>query len=277
MSTTWENEIERGERFEFGANWASFLQHLDQNKIERAKRTLLTMLQTDSLEGKTFLDIGSGSGIHSLAARMAGANVFSFDYDMNSIKCTQFLKDTYFKDDKQWHIERGSALDPEYLESLGKFDIVYSWGVLHHTGDMYQALENATIPVKPLNGKLFIAIYNTQLSTPIWKWIKKTYVKSPKFFKFILNGLFALYFAIGLFFADILRGINPRTRYLSENRGMSFYIDVVDWIGGYPFETATPAEIFEFYKKRGFSLEKLVTVGGKMGCNEFIFSKATTC
>jgi 2-polyprenyl-6-hydroxyphenyl methylase/3-demethylubiquinone-9 3-methyltransferase len=54
---------------------------------------------------------------------------------------------------------------------------------------------------------------------------------------------------------------------------MSIYRDVVDWIGGFPFETAKPETIFRFYRDRGFVLEELTTCGSRHGCNEFVFRK----
>lgn len=119
------------------------------------------MLRVDDLQNRTFLDIGSGSGLFSLAARKLGARVHSFDYDPQSVACTRALKQRYFPDSADWVIEEGSALDADYLLRLGQFDIVYSWGVLHHTGAMWQALENVDGNVRQ-NGKLFIALYNHQ-------------------------------------------------------------------------------------------------------------------
>src|SRR5215470_10161733 len=136
-------EIARGDRFEFGQNWSQFLPIIDQERIQQAERSLKQMLETESLNGKTFLDIGSGSGLFSLAARRLGARVYSFDFDPKSVFCTQELKKNYFPDDPPWKIEEGSVLDGEYMKSLGQFDVVYSWGVLHHTGDLWTAMEGA--------------------------------------------------------------------------------------------------------------------------------------
>src|SRR6266496_6740116 len=122
-------EISRGERFAFGKNWKSFLTNLDETRIAEAERSLREMLQLDDLLGKSFLDVGSGSGIFSLAARRLGARVHSFDYDPESVACTAELKRRYFSNDSNWTIEEGSVLDEEYMLSLGQFDVVYSWGV----------------------------------------------------------------------------------------------------------------------------------------------------
>ena len=55
---------------------------------------------------------------------------------------------------------------------------------------------------------------------------------------------------------------------------MSFWQDLIDWVGGYPFEVSTPEQIFDFYRARGFTLPRLHTCGGSLGCNEFVFRKA---
>ena len=176
-------EVASGERFEFGKNWSAFLSVLDDERITTAEESLKEMLECDTLAGKTFLDIGSGSGLFSLAARRLGARVHSFDFDSNSYACTKELRRRYFAGDDDWTVEQGSALDRDYVESLEKFDIVYSWGVLHHTGKMWQALANAAIPVAE-GGKLFIAIYNdTGSQGKRWHWIKKTYCRLPRLLK----------------------------------------------------------------------------------------------
>ena len=154
-------EVTQGKRFEFGKNWSQFLTVLDDKRIARAEQSLQEMLEVDDLFGKRFLDIGSGSGLFSLAARRLGASVHSFDYDPQAVACTTELKRRYFPGDGMWTIEEASVLDREYLASLGKFDIVYSWGVLHHTGAMWDALENVCLNVAP-GGRLFISIYNDQ-------------------------------------------------------------------------------------------------------------------
>ncbi|HOD39100.1 MAG TPA: class I SAM-dependent methyltransferase, partial [Candidatus Wallbacteria bacterium] len=156
-----EKELSSGNRFKFGKNWSFFLKSLNDERIKSAENSLLSMLEISSLKGLSFLDAGSGSGLFSLAARKQGASVTSFDYDPQSVECTRELKRLYFDGDGDWKIEQGSVLDRDYLGGLGAFNIVYSWGVLHHTGDMWSALANMAPLVKP-GGKLYIAIYNDQ-------------------------------------------------------------------------------------------------------------------
>lgn len=267
-------EVAQGERFEFGKNWSYFLQRLNDQRIDQAVSSLREMLQVDTLAGLSFLDIGSGSGLFSLAARKLGARVHSFDYDPNSVACTQELRRRYFPNDPQWNVESGSALDPAYIRSLGRFDIVYSWGVLHHTGRMWEALENATIPAGP-HSKLFIAIYNDQgTASRRWKWVKETYNSLPKPLRFLIvwPSFWVLNWRIVV--KDTLR-LHPFHffRNYGKARGMSFYRDLIDWVGGLPFEVAKPEEIFNFYRARGFHLITLITAGGTLGCNEFVFEK----
>src|SRR5436305_7602592 len=150
-------EVGSGARFEFGENWARFLELLDDGRIARAEESLKAMLEVESLAGRSFLDIGSGSGLFSLAARRLGARVHSFDFDPQSVACTRELRRRFFNEDPTWTIDEASALDEDYVRALGLFDVVYSWGVLHHTGQMWRALENARLPVAA-GGKLFIAI-----------------------------------------------------------------------------------------------------------------------
>lgn len=270
-----EREIDSGSRFSFGENWAQFLRLVDESRIARAEKSLTDMLELDRLDGMSFLDIGSGSGLFSLAARRLGATVTSFDYDPQSVSCTAELRRRYFPNDDYWRIYRGSILDSDFLATLGAFDIVYSWGVLHHTGSMWKALGNTSRLVAP-KGRLYIAIYNDQGRTSrLWGVVKRSYVRAPGLLKWlvVLPAFVRLWGPTTV--RDLLKGQPFRTwrSYQDEtSRAMDPWRDVVDWVGGYPFEVAKPEEIFEFYRKQGFELRRLTTCGGGIGCNEFVFA-----
>jgi len=273
MSVQHSAEVERGKRFRFGANWSRFLSTLNDQRIEQAESSIQFMLGMTDLSGLKFLDIGSGSGLFSLAARRLGAEVHSFDYDPQSVACTAELKDRYFPGDRSWTVEEGSALDASYIRQLGAFDIVYSWGVLHHTGDMHTALENTKVPLKK-GGYLYIAIYNDQGSiSRFWSVVKRSYC-STLFGKFIVTAIFVPYFALLCGAISMIRYKNPWGYFVEyrSRRGMSIYYDWIDWLGGYPFEVAKPEQIFKFYQQADFTLKNLVTTI-HMGCNEFLFQK----
>jgi 2-polyprenyl-3-methyl-5-hydroxy-6-metoxy-1,4-benzoquinol methylase len=274
---THASEVATGERFEFGGNWANFLSVLDEDRIKAAERGLQRMLEVERLDGLRFLDIGSGSGLSSLAARRLGARVHSFDYDPQSVACTAELRRRYFSNDADWVVERGSALDADYLRTLGRFDIVYSWGVLHHTGQMWHALENAAIPVAT-DGKLFVAIYNdTGSQSRRWHWIKRTYNGLPA----VARKPFAIAVTVPAeakaLLSSTLQGrpgdyVRSWTTY-RRRRGMNKWHDIVDWVGGYPYEFATPDQIFDFYRAKGFTLTRMKCGRVGLGCNEFVFER----
>jgi 2-polyprenyl-6-hydroxyphenyl methylase/3-demethylubiquinone-9 3-methyltransferase len=270
-------EVAAGKRFEFGKNWQAFLQSVDEPRILAAEASLLSMLRRDDLAGRTFLDIGCGSGLFSLAARRQGARVHSFDFDGDSVACTRELRRRYARDDAKWTIEQGSVLDPEYMAALGTFDVVYSWGVLHHTGHMWDGVNAACRAVEP-GGMLFVALYN-DLGTKSQRWraIKKFYNRLPRPLRPILTAATiapeeAKALARFTIAGRPLDYVRLWTRH--GDRGMNHWRDAVDWVGGYPYEVATPEAVFDFCRERGFTLKSLKCGGVGLGCNEFVFDRS---
>jgi 2-polyprenyl-6-hydroxyphenyl methylase/3-demethylubiquinone-9 3-methyltransferase len=264
-------------RFAFGKNWMRYLATVDEKRIQHAMDDLTTMLEVDSLAGKTFLDVGCGSGLSSLAARRLGAVVHSFDYDLDSVACTMALRHRYFPEDEHWMIESGSILDEAYIKSLGTFDIVYSWGVLHHTGHLWEAMANVHLAVKE-GGRLFISIYNDQgFYSRAWRAVKRAYCHAP----LAIRPLIVLGVGSVLDGRSFLKSciLGHPAQWLRQrwngtpHRGMNRWHDLVDWVGGYPFEVAKPEDVFGFCRQRGLSLQQMVTAGGGLGCNCFVFQQ----
>jgi 2-polyprenyl-3-methyl-5-hydroxy-6-metoxy-1,4-benzoquinol methylase len=276
IGTTFLHDISGHRRFEFGRNWRRFLSLLNDERIEQAQRSLTKWLDVEHLRDRRFLDIGCGSGLFSLAALMLGAQVHSFDYDPQSVECARILRTRYFPGkESEWTIERGDILDRDYIMGLGPFDIIYAWGVLHHTGDLWCALENASIPVEPHGGLLHLAIYNDQGSASRrWAAIKRLYT-SGLAARIAISGTIIPYWICRGLVGDLVRLRNPLTRYreYGSARGMARTTDWFDWLGGYPFEVAKPEQVFDFYRSRGFRLERLRTANGGLGNNEFLLRR----
>lgn len=240
------------DRFGFGKNWQNFLGGLNEKRIAGARADLIKWLGTDTLTGASVLDIGCGSGVHSYCLQQMGpARLMSFDYDQNSVDATASLREMAGSPDT-WTVEQGSVLDEAYIRSLGQFDLVYSWGVLHHTGQIWQAIANAATCVLP-GGYLFIAIYAKGGLYPQHLALKQRYHaatisgKRKMEFDWILNQ-----------YADLARrGMNPESWWdQGLERGMDPYIDLVDWLGGLPYEVATMTELSEFLGALGINIIK---------------------
>lgn len=276
MDIDHQRDVASGTRFAFGANWRQFFNSVDDHRIGLAEQSLHDILGTDDLSGLRFLDVGSGSGLFSLSARRLGAVVKSFDFDPESVAVTSKLRGRFLPEDSDWAVEEGSVLDPAYLSSLGQWDIVYSWGVLHHTGAMWEALDNIDRLVVS-GGLLVVALYNDQgRMSAIWLSIKQIYNKLPSPLRWLILGPALVRLWGPTCVRDMFSGQPFRTwrNYaINSVRGMSPWYDLIDWVGGLPFEVAKPEELLDFYRARGFELIRLRTCAGGIGCNEFVFRK----
>ncbi|MEB3220986.1 MAG: class I SAM-dependent methyltransferase [Candidatus Sericytochromatia bacterium] len=263
-------------RFSFGRNWRAFSTHLAPPRVAEAEASLRSKLEVETLEGLRFLDIGSGSGLFSLAAARLGATVRSFDYDVDSVACTEALRSQHAAEHPSWEVSRGDVLDGPFMDGLGTFDVVYAWGVLHHTGAMWLALEHAMRRVKP-DGKLFIAIYNDQgLRSHVWWMIKYVYNKLPSPLATPYAACLG-FTAYGLNAARHLLQGNVRQAVASldlerRGRGMRLWHDLVDWIGGFPYEFARFEVLQAYTEARGFEF-----IQGKaessLGCHELVLRR----
>jgi 2-polyprenyl-3-methyl-5-hydroxy-6-metoxy-1,4-benzoquinol methylase len=272
--------MEHKQTFSFGRNWQAFLKSFDDERVKIAEESLTEFLGLPDLQGKTFLDIGCGSGLFSYAAFNLGAKrIASFDLDPFSVECCKYLRGKEHNP-AHWDIYQGSVLDKGFLSGLGTFDIVYSWGVLHHTGKMWDAIENAATLVNS-GGYYYIAIYNKILARngstswihPFWLKVKTLYNTYPALGTYILEPLaMSAYLAI-----VVARGENPVThvKNYKSHRGMGWRTDATDWLGGYPYEFATVEEIFKFVKGKfpQFNLENIKVTSGR-GLNWFLFKRS---
>ncbi len=259
-------------RYGFGKNWEKYLAQVNDDRKRIARDSIVDFIGLADLRGKTFIDIGCGSGLFSLAAHDLGAEkIISFDYDPFSVQCCEHLHDEAGKPG-HWCVSQGSVLDDAMLQKLGRFDVVYSWGVLHHTGEMWQAIKNAADRVAP-GGLFYISIYNKKKGvrgSKYWARRKKLYCNSPEWVKRVTEGLHYAYY----FQSRLLRGRNPikTMKNYRSKRGMDWYRDLCDWLGGYPYEYATVQEIFDYMHQldRKFVLENLSS-GDGLGTNSFLF------
>lgn len=250
--------------FDFGENWTNFSQNaFSKEKIDETKESILKLIDKEAIKDKTFIDVGCGSGLFTISACSLGASQSTgIDISPKCIQAAISNAEKYFPE-KKIIFKQQSILDK--FDSNIKYDIVYSWGVLHHTGKMWEAIKNTTNLVSD-KGLLVIAIYNKHWSSKSWNFIKRIYNLSPKIVKKLMIYLFYAVIFIAKFLVTFK---NP----LNKKRGMNFYYDVIDWVGGYPYEYASKNEIQDFVENLGYTLIKYQPATVPTGCNEFVFKK----
>ena len=262
-----------GKKFSFGKNWQVLLRGLTEERVRIAEHSITDFLHMKDLEGKSFLDIGCGSGLFSQAAfNLKARTVVSFDYDPFSVECCNHLKEKSGSPEN-WEVYEESVLDREFTSGLGKFDIVYSWGVLHHTGSMWEAIKNAAELVNK-GGFLYITLYNRTgwpFGSEFWLKVKMLYNSLPDAGKKTME----FSYLMSVMFKNFLRLRNPLTemKNYKSHRGMSWRTDITDWLGGYPYESATAEEVTDFMKANlpGFRLVNIKRTSSAMGNNWFLF------
>jgi predicted RNA methylase len=270
-----ENLLEVESHFSFGENWAQYAEKIDERRIEEAEKSLIRLVGRESIQGRTFLDIGCGSGLFSLAALRLGCHrLLAVDLDPNSVQTTRRTLERYAPAGANWDCLRISVFDLDPAK-VGKFDIVYSWGVLHHTGAMYKAIEKASAMVKP-EGMLTLALYGKTPFCGLWRIEKRIYSRSPKWVQRAIERVYSAVVAARL----ALKGesLKKRRETYFQQRGMDMYHDTRDWLGGYPYESISPQEAMTFMHKLGFEpirsfvCPSIGLLGA--GCDEYSFTKS---
>jgi 2-polyprenyl-6-hydroxyphenyl methylase/3-demethylubiquinone-9 3-methyltransferase len=261
--------------FSFGENWKNFSREVSSEHIDKATENLVRLLQGESLTGKSFMDIGSGSGLHTLAAAHLGASrIVALDADTQSVDTTREMLAKNAPDYANISIQKKNILEP-VPSNIEKFDVVYSWGVLHHTGDMWSAIENSMAHVAP-GGKFIIALYKKSPLCGVWRVEKSIYSRLPNTLRFPVTALYSLLYLAAL----TLTGKNPvkYAKTYSNFRGMDFWHDAIDWLGGYPYESASAHEVESFFRDKGFKLQQQFNTAPPRaaglfgcGCAEYIF------
>lgn len=253
-------------RFSFGKNWQSYSRNaITKERLNQFRRDFDVLFKGIGLKDKKFIDIGFGQGLAMLTAADKGAAVVGIDIDADNVKALDAARQ------KMGGVQKpvtdiASILDDDYVGQFNShYDIVHSWGVLHHTGNMEKGFENACSLVAP-GGYLVCSIYNRHWSSPIWKRIKYLYNRSPLFVQNLFIGLF---YPVIFFAKYLATGKNPK----QKERGMDFFHDVIDWVGGYPYEYASKDEITALVTQKGFQSVRISPAAVPTGCNEFVFKK----
>jgi 2-polyprenyl-6-hydroxyphenyl methylase/3-demethylubiquinone-9 3-methyltransferase len=260
-------ELPLNKRYGFGKNWEKFIErHYNDERVASSIRVFQDFTKLSSLEGKSFIDVGCGSGLHSLGAhRQRATEIFAFDYDPNSVKITKELWKRESQP-KNWQTVQGSILDREFLSTLKTYDFVYSWGVLHHTGAVWKAISN-TCELVNQGGSMYLALYSLDVQPNAQYWLDKKlmYVNSNRLKRILIELWYIFKYVRPAVYLKILFGLGEK-----RTRGMDFLTDIRDWLGGWPMEFVYDAEVIKFVEVRGFDLEN---INKGEACTEFFFKR----
>jgi predicted RNA methylase len=270
-----QNLLELESHFSFGENWAQYAEKIDESRIEEAERSLIRLVGREAIEGRTFLDIGCGSGLFSLAAvRLGCRRLLAVDLDPNSVLTTRKTLERYAPAGATWDCQQISVFDLD-PSKVGTFDVVYSWGVLHHTGAMYKAIAKASTVVAP-QGMIALALYGKTPFCGLWKIEKRIYSRSPKWVQRAIESVYHV--LVGARLALKGESLKKRRETYFQQRGMDMYYDTRDWLGGYPYESISPREAMSTMHELGFEpirsfVSPCIGLLGA-GCDEYSFVKS---
>jgi len=255
--------------FRFGDNWRSYARTITQGHIDRAVAGLRELV-ADDCEDRTFLDIGCGSGIHSLAASILGAKVTAIDIDPASVEATRSVLTAHGFPEV---VPRQASVFDLNPATFGQLDIVYSWGVLHHTGDMWRAVSKAADLVRP-GGRLVLALYDKTPCCGFWRAEKAWYTNASEARQRQARAFYVMLFRLKCLLTG--QSFSKSVASYESNRGMDYYHDLHDWMGGYPYQSARPLEVREFLQARGFRQTVFLPSGVRIGmfgsgCSQYTF------
>jgi 2-polyprenyl-6-hydroxyphenyl methylase/3-demethylubiquinone-9 3-methyltransferase len=256
-------------RFSFGRNWQKYLDEKPAGAPNATAEYVASWLGP-SLQGSRVVDIGSGQGLTSLAVFRSGARVLSFDLDPLSVAATQRLRDAAGAPES-WTVVQGSVLDARFMGGIDPADVVISWGVLHHTGRLWDALDAAAALVRP-GGLLWIALYHKTAASGRSMRTKKFYNRLPEPGKFLFRGA---YEAAKMAKHLVVHRSLVRFRNYEKERGMTWRRDVEDWLGGLPYEVSSPGEVLARLRPVGFVLERLDDAAGEGGNDVYLLRRAS--
>lgn len=255
--------------YDFGKNWDRYSRDvLDEARVDAAVDSMAALIGAERLRDARFCDVGCGSGLFTVAAgRLGVVRGLGFDVNPTAVAVAQRNRHRFAAPEAAARLDfcEGSALDENFVSGLGRFDVVYAWGSLHHTGAMDRAVANVARLVDS-DGLFVLALYNRHWSSPLWTAIKIVYNLSPEWGRRVLDVMLG---AVIYLATLAVTGTSP----LKKERGMEFWVDVADWLGGYPYEYASADEVTARLTELGFERVALVPPRTPTGCNEFIFRR----
>jgi 2-polyprenyl-6-hydroxyphenyl methylase/3-demethylubiquinone-9 3-methyltransferase len=212
----------------------------------------LNDLWPEGVKGKNVLDGGSGSGMVSVGFALLGANVTGVDItpqcvengkrnaERFGVQCRFFCKDLT-------DLDLGNE----------RFDIVYSWGVIHHSEDARKSFSNLAKHLKP-GGEMVLAVYLKTYLSGFWNFSRVFYQKAPKWFQSIFRESGSCFLNGVDFIKKLIFG---KSRYMLRGTNNKELIN--DWFG-VPHRTFhSYDEVFQWFRENGLNYKLVNPATGR--------------
>lgn len=143
MSYDWKDKVVRAE---FSREW---FDEIDARFVDAARhfahdeRPFGRIIPFDAITGKKVLEIGCGMGLHTELMARAGAEVTALDISPKSVAATKarLALKGLTADVRE--------VDAETLDIQNEYDLIWSWGVIHHSSRTGRVLRNLYGALKP--------------------------------------------------------------------------------------------------------------------------------
>ncbi|MFQ6107920.1 MAG: class I SAM-dependent methyltransferase [Candidatus Aminicenantales bacterium] len=224
-----------------------------------SKKHWALFFDPEEVLNKSVLDAGCGTGVFSIIfARMGALSVVGIDISKRSLERAQRQADQLGLQNATF--QKVNMLRLPFTDAC--FDIVWSWGSVHHTADPFGCLAELIRVLKP-GGSLLVAVYRRTGLTFLHETLRKGLIRLPSKYWIPFSRFLSLVAA---------PGISLFKKRDKSRKGEKLEQLLFDWFFVPIRHSYLPEEIKSFLVKRGLVIKKYLPFSGRFNStSNFIF------